>query len=695
MRLSIPFFKKKEEKIYYFCLYITDTFLSGFVLDVRQGREVIVADKKRPLTAHFDKLLEDTDALISDLELQSKINLDKTIFFLHSTMIDPSSHDIKEPYKGYIKKISQELELDPMGYIDVKEAIEDYIKNKSIMNCLLVELNKSEIGLFTYKGGALIQSEYAVRTQDVAADIQSSLASHPGQQVTPSKLIIYGDLDNTKAVSAIAQYNWDDKVFVQHPTIEALKDIELHQALAHSFIKELGSEGVVTEDIPAEDEQAAQSFGFMMGEDVVSSGAEKPDVHGERPTHEDAPVLAGKGMFSFLDPVFAVFADFFKPSRKANPQKKILIASVSIIVMALGGFLAFEYFFHKVTLKVYVQSQNVEEEFELELPITESASANTASLVKHVTVLDFQEDKSTTGSREIGEKAKGKVVIHNFDNNERTIERGTEIKYKELIYTLDSNVKVASSSGVTSDGTKQSGKETVSVTASEIGEEYNVPGGTQFTIGSLAESLFLGIADEAFSGGSKKKVNTVSKEDMDTLQASVEKKAEKQSSDVLSAKISKDELLISDLSEVTISDAVYSKELGEEADKVGIEAISDIEYYTIQKKSLVEELKKKLLEEQSKEYELDEKTILYSVEDVDSGKNEATIVVLTKANLYKKIDNNSLKSHVTLKPVSGLTEVLKDRFPVEKVEVDSTTVPFLNLWSPLFSKNITIETTSN
>lgn len=694
MRLSIPFLKKKEKKMYYFSLYITDTFIAGFVLDIIDGKETILAEKKRALSAGFDKLLEDTDALISDLEVQTHVSLGKTIFFLHSTLIDPSTHDIKEPYKGYIKHISKELELEPMGYIDVQESIEDYMKSKSIINCLIVELNKSEIGIFIYKGGALVHSSYSARTEDTAVDLQNALTAVPGTQVIPSKMIIYGDLDNTKVVTQIAQHNWDEKIFIQHPTIEALKEIDLYQTLAHSFAKELVSEEKTEEEIPvvSTENTSSSSFGFIVGEDVNLSG-EKPVV----PLTPQIEQQKTRDFSSVFTPAMNAVSSFFKSSKKGNGSRNGVVIAISIIVALVGLFLAYEYFFHKVTLKVYVQSKDIEKEFEFTLPITEDGNSQEASLIKYISVLDFKDEKNTTGTREIGEKAKGEVVIHNFDNSERTLERGTAITYQNLTFTLDSDVKVASSSGVTNEGTKQSGKATIDVTAEEIGDEYNLAKGTQFKIDSLAESLFIAIANETFTGGSKKKVNTVSKQDMDALELAVEKEAKAQSGKVLSAQISKDEVLISNLSKVSVADSSYSKELGEEADSVAIEASSEIEYYTVNKKNLLQKLEEELKAEESTDFLLEEKSITYTIENVENEKEEATLTVNTKANLHKKIETDSIKSKATLKPIASMTELLKDQFPVEKVEVEhaSSTVPFLNAWSPLFTKNIQVLTTAN
>src|SRR3989344_149303 len=146
--MNLPFFNKKTIKVNYFCLYITNTDLSGFVLDINQGVETILSSRNIKLSKGLDSLLEDTDSLISELELATSSQLDKTIFFLHSTMIDSQTHDIKEPYKNMIKNLSRDLELEPMGYIDVKETVEDYLKHKGIINSIILELNKDEVGVF-------------------------------------------------------------------------------------------------------------------------------------------------------------------------------------------------------------------------------------------------------------------------------------------------------------------------------------------------------------------------------------------------------------------------------------------------------------------------------------------------------------------------------------------------------------------
>jgi hypothetical protein len=692
--MKLPFFNKKEKKINYFCLYITDTDLSGFVLDINEGIEKILSSRTIKLTKGLESLLEDTDSLISELELATNSQLDKTIFFLHSTMIDVQTHDIKEPYKTTIKNISRDLELEPMGYIDVKETVEDYLKHKAIINAIILELNKPEIGIFIYKGGALVQSKYIPRTETITSDLTNGFAALPGNTILPTRIVIYGDSPDSKAITDIAQFNWDTKLFSQHPAIETLKDTELYKVLANSFAHELGAQPAEDAESVSVEQQAAAAgatFGFVVGSDVARNPQAVATQQEE--LEDSAKPLHGVNLGSKLkENMGSMLSNVSLPSMKGL-QGNVAVIGAGALVLVGALFFGYEYFFHKVTLDVTVKSKEVSEEIALTLPVSETKTTKLA-VMKHGTVLGVKDEKTTTGTRDIGEKAKGEVVIHNFDNSERSIQRGTKITYKSLTYVLDSDVKVASSSGVTSDGTKQSGKTKVDVTASDIGSEYNIDKGTQLSIDSLAESLFIAIADSSFTGGSKKKVNTVSKQDIDTLQAKAEKTAEKSLADKLKKEVAKDEILIPGLTKTTVADANYSKEVGEEAQKIAIEASSEMEYYTVSKAGITKELQGKIGKKDANGYKLSPESIRFSIEDIDNETEEVTLSLNTTADLFKEIDKSSIVEAVKFKQFSDISNILTGKFEIEDATVKNVfpSIPFISGWVPLFAKNITVTT---
>lgn len=691
--MQLPFLNKKEKKAHYFCLYITESDISGFVLDVKDGVESILSSRNLKLSKGLESLLQDTDSLISELELATNTQLDKTIFFLHSIMIDSQTHDIKEPYKTTIKNLSRDLELEPMGYIDVKETVEDYLKRKAIINSIILELNKAETGIFIYKGGAMVQSKYVPRTGSVTSDLTQGFAALPGNTILPTRMVIYGDSPDSKSVTEIVQFDWDTKLFAQHPTIETLKDLELYKVLANSFASELGAS--VAESMQASAEEAkpapeSSTFGFVVGRDV----AKNPQAAIQNEALDDAAKpLHGMDLGSKLkENMSSVFSKVSMPSLK-GVQGNVAVVGAGALVLIGALFIGYEYFLHKVTLEVKVKSKEVSEVIALTLPVSETKSKDLA-VMRYGTVLGVKDEKTTTGTRDIGEKAKGDVVIHNFDNAERTIQRGTKITYKSLSYVLDSDIKVASSSGVSSDGTKQSGKAKVSATASEIGSEYNIDKGTQLTIDSLAESLFIAIADSSFTGGTKKKVNTVAKQDIDTLQTTVEKEAEKSLADKLKKEVTKDEILIPALTKTTVADAKYSKEVGEEAQKIAVEASSEMEYYTVSKSGVTKKLQGMIGKKDANGYKLEDSSVNFSIEDIESENDEVTLSLNTTADLFKEVDKESIIKSVKFKQFSDISNILTGKFEIEDVEVKEVfpPIPFIAGWVPFFEKNVSVTT---
>ncbi len=691
MRFTLPFFKKKKERPYYFCLYITDKYLSGFVVEVKGQEYKIRAEKKIKLTSSFDKILEDTDNLISDLEMKISSDLDKTIFFLPSQMIDAATHEIKDPYKTSIKNISRELELNPMGYIDVAEAVQGYINKKSIVNCIVTSLSETEIGVSIYKAGVVAHTQYSPRTDDVASDLEEVLNSVPDKRILPTKIIVYGESNNEKISSAITSHNWDEKIFAEHPTIIALNDSDLYMIFADTFVKELFQEDA---DAAEENEEEAMpddksSFGFVFGGDIKDTDVKEPEPqrHTGRPSGRKLNV---KFLNDLKHKVITFFSTFNQKNKKSEGKNYLLLIGVPIVGLILV-FILYEYFFHKAAVTVYLQSKKVNDAEKLELKISENPSTKELTIVSHTKVIEFADKKNTTGSRDVGEKAKGDVTIHNFDNAERSISRGTELAKGDLRFVLDNDLKVASSSGVTSDGTKQSGKAKATVTAGEIGTAHNIAKSTQLTIGGLPESLYVAIADADFTGGTQKKIKTVSREDLDSLEAQAKKEAAANASKNPEIKVGGDELLISDLTEAVVAASKFSKEIGEEADTVSIQANTEIDYYTVSKSLLKKRIVELLLKD-NKDYSLSESSLSITFENAEISDDEVTLAVQFKADIYKDIDVKNIKEDVTFSSGRSITSKLQEKYNVEDVKVEQS-FSLLGL-TPLFQNNISVTSTS-
>ena len=709
MGFSIPFFKKKSEKSVYFGLYITDSSAFGFVFEVTKGQTYIISQNTYNLTAGFDKILEDIDNLISELELKTNHHLSQTIFFLHSWMIDAETFEIKAPYKGIIKKLSKDLELEPLGYIDVKEALERYFIEKSIVNTVAIEVNKTKLGVCVIKGNKIVHSQYIARTDEVGDDLNSVFKELPKHVVLPNSMKIFGDEDKAEISSKLATYEWDEAIFPQHPTIEIIKQDELNQTLVETFTKEMilnadpkDFTGVSATQVTSPSSGANDSahFGFLEGKDVLTdakppiirpaqdaSSSQQIVINSQDNTFDIQPekndILNMKDSFSSGDT---------GESQGVNKKKITIITAITVVVIV--GILAFyEYFLHTLHIKIYLKSKTVDQTFDIDIPIKDTESNELAVIKKDITN-EYSNKKNTSGVRDVGENATGIITIHNFDNSERTFVKGTEISKGSFTFLLDSEVKVAPSSEVTTNGVKQSGKKSVNVTAKDIGAEYNLASGTQFKIASLPESLYLAIADDAFTGGSKKEVSTVSKKDIDALEAEAEKQAKQNSENVLGTQISNDEIIISDLTSAKVIDTTFSGEIGEEATSLTIKAASEVEYFTIKKNVLLASLKELFDTELDSGYTVDSDNIDYTIEDVTQGNNEVQLSIDVSATTHKEVQLEEIKSLSRMHLVGSLEDVLVKDFDIEKIEIDQRFgwIPVLSSWVPFFSKNISIST---
>lgn len=700
MGFSLPFFKKKLANDNYFGIYLTDSTVFGFIFGLKNGQAEIIAQNVLNLTSGFEKILEDVDNLISELELKSNIHIDNTIYFLHSWMIDESTFEIKEPYKNIIKNLSKELDLNPLGYIDVKEVLEKFFAKKSIVNTIAIEVNKSKIGVFVYKGGKLVHSMYTPKTSEVGEDISSVFKNMPDDLILPNSIKVYGDEEKVEISSTLATYKWAEKLFRVHPTIEVIKQPELNQSLADTFTNELllnqsKPDGEKKDSVFAPScESGSGISGFVIGKDItLESSVSRPDVETEFSENQQARSASSNSMPATKENIFKKLISNLSKFKMGAKSRTLIFLGITLGMFVLV-FLLYEYFLHTLHIKIYLKAAPVEKEISLDIPIKETTK-DTSALVKKTVEQEFSDKKQTTGVREVGEKATGKVTVYNSDNSERTFPAGTKLSKGDLIFLTDTEIKVAASSGKIVDSKKDVGEKNVSVTAEKIGEEYNIKSSTPLTIENLSDALYVAIAIDDFTGGSKKEVTTVSKKDIDTLEQSLEKQAKSKSTDVLGTKIGPDEELIPDLTEVKIADSKFSGEVGEEATSLSVNAKSKIDYYVINKPELVKKIREELEKGLDSGFEIDVKYINYEIKGVTEKNSNIILKINIDGTASKIVDTNKILGVTSGKNIASLEKTLTDDFEISKVEFEQPfggKLPFLSFWSPLFGKNITIST---
>jgi hypothetical protein len=284
------------------------------------------------------------------------------------------------------------------------------------------------------------------------------------------------------------------------------------------------------------------------------------------------------------------------------------------------------------------------------------------------------------------------VTIHNFDDKEKIFPKGTVLQTANLSFVLDTDVKVASST-LTADGSaKLPGKNNGTVTASQIGIESNISKSQRFSIEGLSTATFFAVNDSAFSGGSKKQIQTVSKKDQENLKASIIDKAKNQ---IPSIKISSDETIASSLSETDFNKMIFSNEIGEESSKLTLQAKVNTTQYLYNKKLFIDKILILLKPEINKDYSLKKENIIYTINKISKNDKFLTIDTKIKAKAIINILPDEIKKSVLGKNESKINEILKNRFKIDgyNISIDEP-LPILKNYLPFFVKNINLKNSS-
>lgn len=657
---KLPFLSKLKTKQKLFLgLFLKEEEGIALLLAKNGQNTVEIKDRLQfSYTNGWDNLSEDIDEVLYKLESSHRVELSKTILFVYSHLVDERSGNIRNLYLSRIKELIKNLELDALGYIECIEAVSFYLEDKDRipLNSVLLELDKTKFSIFLYKGGKRVFKTTVNRTDSIVDDFLLAIEGMGKERLLlPSRVVIYDSDNIDDAASKIIGHRFDGNTFIQIPKIEILKEDEVINGLIKVFA---GQEKARVVD---EQTQESNQFGFVVGEEN--------EFHKERTLVEEVVRKPGFSL-PFKLPKFTL------PKINLSFIKGRVVLIIGIFIIVFSLFLN-EYFFHKARLIVYLPTQPIEKNLNesIEYEVSSSSALISDSL-------------TTTGKKEVGDKAKGTLTIHNFDDKERTFSKGTTVEASGMKYILDNDIKVASSSLANDGSAKLPGKANVSITSQNIGPEANLSKGSRFKIDDLSSSVYFGINEASLSGGSKKDIRTVSSADMSNLDKNVLDRSLKQAK---APTLSKDKVILDELSKTSIVSAKYSKEVGEESEKISVEAKTSTTYYAYDRKKLTNLLKEELEKDAKKGFIINPNNLFYKIEKVVINKDNLDLKIIAKTKALPVIDDSELLKKISGKNQDKLKEILKNEFGVIAYDiVISDPLRILKNFIPFFKKNITL-----
>lgn len=647
--MKLPFFltNKTQKTNNYLALFLKEEEGIAMVLNQDSGRMEIKEKEHFNYSNGWEHIAEDIDDVLFRFEQRLNISLDQAIFFVYSHFVDEKTHEIKKPYLQKIKEIVKNLELHALGYIECSEAVLRFLEEKEEipLTAILVELDKINVSVFVYKGGRVAHSKVLSRTDNLIDDLLSGFEDLKGKFLLPARIILYNSKDLDDESSKILTYRWSEDYFIQLPRVEIIKEDDIIDGLVRVFHEQIQTEKQkAIESVP----EKKETFGFVIGKDVPEE---------TKPLH-----------------------NLQLPQLNALRRSGIFFGIICIVL----GLLLYEVFFHKATVTVFVPTAQ----------ITKKVNISNLQVMVSTSSAVFTDSKQATGKRDTGDRAKGAVTVHNFDDREKLFTKGTVLETGGLTFTLDDEVKVASSSLASDGSAKLPGKKNAAVTASAIGPESNLEKGKRFKIDDLSTSVYFAINDAAFTGGTRKQIQTVSKKDAEDLEANLINKAKNQQptkDGKVSQMIKQDEEIIPQLSNIELRDLNFSKEVGEEASEVSLRATADTVYFFYKKDALLTALMKELQPFVKEGYLLEKDKIHYTIDSVEKKGNNVVLRLSTNGKTMKRVATNEIAGALLGKNRNSVESILKKQYKVQGFELTiKGSVPILNTVLPFIKKNIHI-----
>ena len=374
--------------------------------------------------------------------------------------------------------------------------------------------------------------------------------------------------------------------------------------------------------------------------------------------------------------------------------KAVFIAP--LIILILVGVMLLYFFQLRSTITLSVNPKDIQEQETLVFSLSSGNDfPHNVISAKDVTVdLSGKATTQATGKKDIGNKAKGSVTIYNNNDSKKTLTQGTAISVSNLEFTLDKDVAIGSASGDIFSGTKP-GTATVAVTASKIGNEYNLPSGAKFTVAD--SSSIAAKNDQAFSGGSKKQVTVVSKKDREKLLSELPKSLQEKAKDEIGKKIDGGETVLPIFSHATLSKKDFDKDEGEEAKSVTLTATVAFVYYVYKNDDLGEFAKELVKNRYGDENNIAQGGITNELTDIkEKSDDEVEAKIAITGGLMPKLDTEKLKEELTGKSFTDAEELLSKQPQVSGVDITLfPPIPFLPKLLPRASDNITIVIKTN
>ncbi|BCX14520.1 MAG: hypothetical protein KatS3mg088_203 [Patescibacteria group bacterium] len=701
--------KKLEQKECYWSIVIEPDWVQSGIWKVDDGK-VDVVSFGAPLSwqkGHDLVEVVDSSLSVAIQNLTEDVEPSKTVFGLPPFWVE--NGQIKPDYQEQIKRICQELSLKPVGFVALTEAIAYYLKSQEgdFLSAIVVAIFEENLSVSLFVDGKVKGESQVARSVSLVEDLVEGISRFSFSQPLPPRIILYdgreGELEDLRQTLTTADWSqYPTLKFLHLPKIEIIRSeekilaislaggVELEGANRVELVSEEGEEreksGIERIESKAEGDNfktVDESLDFVVGEDIkkvseevigsaFDGGKEDAVLTSSVPVQSETTQAQKSFLFPLFDKVKRMFLRRREKGKNiifSSPfgfdKKPLIIGLLSFVFFLVAGFLIW-WFLPSAQVTIYVSPQKIEEKADLRLDksltsLDLSSKALPAKEIKKE--ISGEKTISVTGSKIVGDKAKGKVEIYRT-GGEITLPKGTKLQSSSgLIFVLDEDTNIASGSASTPSKTE------ASVTAFDIGSEYNLASGESFSVGNYATSTIEAKNEEAFSGGSSREISAVSSKDYEKVLDDLKKELEEKLLADIEPSIGGNEIAVRESLKEDIKNQTYNHKVGDEADSLKLNLTLSASILVINKDDLYQIAKEILKDKTPSGYSLRQDQLKVSFSLGEENNQTYSFKVNFVANLLPKVSQEEIAKTIAGRDIEiARNYLIKDR-GYDRVEI--------------------------
>lgn len=727
--------EKKEEPEPFLALEISHHFVKSAIWQVSESKTQLISfgGVENWDGQDLDELVVLADASIAKaVELQEK-EPHQVLFGLPETWVDADK--IVPPRLRELRQLSAKLDLKPLGFVVTTEAVVSYLKilEGVPLNAILVRLLESEVAISLIKGGKLQGTQVVGRSEELGADVYEGLGRFGQKEGLPPRILVFNaDSSLEKEEQSLISFDWG-RLFLHFPRVEVLdKEFSIKAVAIAGGWEVAKAQGLVAQSrklfrqepeqlvqkVEEEiKEESAQSLGFVIDQDIQSKKVKKEEVTSPPPPVTPAvekptkPVKKTKKIFSFPQFSFGllknVLFSLFKIPQKLFRRLTLkwqfsfsLVFLVLFLALLIGSAFAFYWYALSAQVTLFVKAKNFSDEVKI-IVDPDSSSIDFDQFIlpgqKVNATVSQSAEIPVTGEKVVGDKAKGEVTLYNKTFESQSFPEGTVLIGPEgLEFLTDAKAEIASASAEEKEGGQviTYGKQKVSVTAADIGPDYNLEAGKEFNPEGFSTDAYYAKNEAAFSGGTSRKIKVVAEEDEEKLLQELSEKLKKEAANNLRDKMSSNQELFEEGIAIEIVSQKFDKETGEETENLKLDLEVKAETLTFSHQDLKDLLLKQIEATIPQGYQLQESATKIGIKESEFKDGQIKFKGTVDAKLTTQSDLEKIKEEIKGKYPQVTQEYFESLPGFKKVEIEirPTFLPARLKTFPRKTEKINIET---